>query len=332
MRLRYPRYSRCPRKNRAIDPRAEARREREACYSLATAIWTKLPQKLRCSIYEYLIDDDYPDPVQLRARETGEDAYIKPSLRIFSPPYVPRGLAREAATVCYRLTHICCNTRELHDQLTNDIFDLNVYPYNCFSMLHLTISLEDMRGETSAFDLSGSTAANSYPAQNMAKEKADLTELYQTLEENFSRYLGVSPMSQTVHILLYMESYEYTQSPQRKSELKDMLDCERVFLNTLEAIRKPVYDLIHRGVKVVITWQEDSGDYDNDRGCECEEDGKTHETPMQNLFHLSKEEWEQVRSKITLYHPCPCLAEEPMLMRCRRRKPRTWVSMINGIP
>ncbi|KAI4946190.1 hypothetical protein J4E86_008893 [Alternaria arbusti] len=131
----------------------------------------------------------------------------------------------------------------------------------------------------------------------MAKEKADLTELYQTLEENFSRYLGVSPMSQTVHILLYMESYEYTQSPQRKSELKDMLDCERVFLNTLEAIRKPVYDLIHRGVKVVITWQEDSGDYDNDRGCECEEDGKTHETPMQNLFHLSKEEWEQEKAE-----------------------------------
>jgi len=199
-------------------------------------------------------------------------------------------------------------------------------------MLHLTISLEDMLGETSAFNLSGSTATNSYPAQDMAKEKADLTELYQTLEENFSRYLGVSPMSQTVHILLCMESYKYVQSPKRKSELKGMLDCERVFLNALEAIRKPVYDLIHRGVKVVITWQEDSWDYHNDNGCECGEDGKTHETPMPNLFHLSKEEWEQVRSKITPYHPCLCLAEEPMLMRCGRRKPSTLVSMMNGIP
>lgn len=109
--------------------------------------------------------------------------------------------------------------------------------------------------------------------------------------------------------------------------LTALRDYERGFMNVLESIRKPVYDMIHTGCNVEVTWRmldvddypgrtccadgdcgesdcNSDGDSDtkSEEGCGCSEYDvcSLYKDRKLDLFRLSKEEWETVHTFLNL--------------------------------
>ena len=137
-----------------------------------------------------------------------------------------------------------------------------------------------------------------------------------------------------------MDKYPPCWDVVRQRDITFMRDHERRFMNVLETIRKPVYDMIHTGCKVEVKFaperyngyerdddsesdtfhyrpgDSDKGSEKSDENCHCNDDPDDGLSVLDltlSLFYLSKEEWEKVRNPSTRTPPSPLTPSPPLL-------------------
>ncbi|KAI4707920.1 hypothetical protein J4E89_007550 [Alternaria sp. Ai002NY15] len=180
--------------------------------------------------------------------------------------------------------------------LMDNKFHERVFPYQWLTKLHLTIKIDDITAQTYEANYGNNWVIDQERAEGIECEERRLKNLYEKLDSSFALLLKRDRLatfsSLKIHIMLELEHYPYTDSPDTETRIA-MLNCERGFLNVLEVMRKPVYGLIHAGANVVITWDEEMDGY---QCCDPFIDQK----PIPGLFHLSKKAWKKVCSGFIL--------------------------------
>ncbi|KAI4924888.1 uncharacterized protein J4E92_006924 [Alternaria infectoria] len=278
-------------------------------------MYAKLPRELRDIIYEYAIKErilhrvpDFPQ------RKNAEVPSIQ---RIYSQHYVGVEVAREAAEYYYSQQHIIAKFQTLRETLTRDIFHLGVKPYMHIRTLHVRINNDKISGclvKEAGADANGRLIENVYVENCIAQEKGNLNDLYQKLEAGFALFKGKrEPSLLKLRIIIKMSGYSNAYYEHTQEGVTAMRDYERRFINMLETIRKPVYDMIHAGCNVEVKFEKEVisavdrywGDgTDSGIGSDSDEDTDVYMrldlTPA--LFHLSKEDWEKEKATNVYIH------------------------------
>ncbi|KAI4675295.1 uncharacterized protein J4E84_010187 [Alternaria hordeiaustralica] len=229
-----------------------------------------------------------------------------------SQHYVGVEVAREAAEFYYSQQHIIAKFQTLRETLTRDIFHLGVKPYMHIQTLHVRINndkISDCLVTKAGADGHGRLIENAAMEQSVAQEKRNLNDLYQKLEAGFALLQAKrEPSSLKLCIIIKMSGYNDDYYEETQEDVTSRRDYERRFMNVLETIRKPVYDMIHAGCNVEVKFEPELDEGYEDRywgdgtdgGIESDSDEDTDVYMRLNLtpalFHLSKEEWEKVRS------------------------------------
>jgi len=328
-----PQSSRLRRKKHYKKRQSSPECERQACRCLATAIHTKLPRELRDVVYKHAIEE----PKLFYVHELPQDkiADVESVRRIYSQSYVGLEVAREAAEYYYSREHIIANFQNLRETLTRDVFHLGVKPYMHIQTLHVRIRIDEISGSLvrrGGTDKNGRLKESQSVKEAVVQEKINLNNLYQKLEAGFSLFKGTrEPSFLKLVVNLKMDKYPPCWDRVYQRDITVMRDHERRFMNALETIRKPVYDMIHTGCTVEVKFapeyyngqerddgrcdddsesetfhyrarESDKGSEKSDEDCHCNDDpddGLAVLNLTPSLFHLTKEEREKVRSSPT---------------------------------
>ena len=277
---------------------AEVKRDKQACLRLAAAFRTKLPWVLRCKVYHILLEEARRNQVDLGAPKPGKNAYVPPLLRIYSPAYVGDKVAWEAAIIFNRQTHLVCrDVDQLVPALMDNKLHESVFPYQWVKMVHITFDIEALTVPILyEVDYGYDDDADTEREELLMQEQRNFKDLFKKLESGFSLLMKRHPdtplSSLTVHLMLKLGDYPYVDSPDVQSRM-EILNCERGFLNLLLFIEIPVYDLIHAGARVIITWDEG-------KEAICNGQDGPLQKPIPGLFHLSKKAWKKVCTEPSL--------------------------------
>ncbi|KAI4660672.1 uncharacterized protein J4E78_005377 [Alternaria triticimaculans] len=295
--------------------RTKSQVEQQACRRLAIGMYSKLPRELRDIVYGYAIKEPFlirvPDFQQLK------NAEVPSTKRIYSQFYVGVEVAREVAEYYYSKQYIIAKFQTLRETLTQDVFHLGVKPYMHTRELHVLINNDKISGclvKEAGADANGRLIENVYVENCIAQEKGNLDDLYQKLEAGFALFKGErEPSLLKLRIIIKMSGYSHAYYEHTQEGVTAMRDYERRFMNMLETIRKPVYDMIHAGCNVEVKFEKEMisavdrywGD-GTDSGIESDSDEETDIYMRLNLtpalFHLSKEEWEKEKATNVYIH------------------------------
>lgn len=189
--------------------------------------------------------------------ESGSFDALKLGGWLLNPEYVGRGMAREIAEIFYAENDFWSNVNTLEELLVVDRTQTGFRPY------------EYIRGKLNV-DIA-TTCGNGFSErawQSTENEMAFLNGVYKRL----NHLLLLTRKSEVIIMIKISSSTPYYMRVEQS---------ERRFLNIMEAVRAPIYDLMHSGVRVIVT---------HHRFCDSHRQSIS-EGPM-NLFRLSKEEWE----------------------------------------
>lgn len=177
---------------------------------------------------------------------------------ILDPDFVGKDVALEAAEVYYSQNMFDVNHhRHLSAFLTHDPFDAGFAPYEHICKLTVIVNLQ-------------TPYLVGYTMHDIKGEMETLEEVYTTLERGFA--LFSSKRQREIHVRIETELISLGEDADH--------DHERRLHNILEAVRKPVYDLMHcYGCKVSV--------FHDDRSFVLAD--------ITHYFRLTSEEWQEVR-------------------------------------
>lgn len=191
------------------------------------------------------------------------------------------------------------------------------------SQLHLTINIEDVTAPRYKANYGNDSAIVREREESLDLEWKLHSYINTTFNSSFALLLKAERISHMkVHIMLELGSYPYMDSPDTESHMA-MLDVERSFLNVLEDMRKPVYDLVHAGARVIITWDEE-----REPRYQPDMRGDPLQRPLVGLFHLSKKDWEEVCNEPRMHTITHTKSKTTVLTFLTRRKPIAWLTMV----
>ncbi|KAI4661119.1 uncharacterized protein J4E79_004929 [Alternaria viburni] len=278
-------------------------------------MYAKLPRELRDIIYEYAIKER----ILHRVPDFPQRKNVVPSIqRIYSQSYVGVEVAREAAEYYYSQQHIIAKFQTLRETLTRDIFHLGVKPYMHIRTLHVRINndkISDCLVTKAGADGHGRLIENATTEQCIAHEKRNLNDLYQKLEAGFALFRAKrEPSLLKLCIMIKMSGYNDDYYEETQEDVTSRRDYERRFMNVLETIRKPVYDMIHAECNVEVKFEPELDEGYEDRYWGNGTDSRSESesdfyfdvfsplTLTPPLFHLSKEEWEKEKATHIYIH------------------------------
>lgn len=251
--------------------------------ALHTAMCAKLPIEVRNMIYFYLIaekrpptyfgQDSYNPNFQSgteikvdHALQDGRTAFdagtydiLEPGGWLLNPEYVGHGMAREIAEMFYILNKfVVPEVRFLPELLIVDRTQTGLMPY------------EYIRGKLGV----GITTTRC----NGGNERA-----WQSTENEVEFLDGVCNQLNTLNLLKHKSQLSITITVRTSAPLwKPESEGERRFYNVMEAIRWPIYELIHGGVQVSVNHTAQSS-----LRTRTISEGPT------NYFAMGREEWEE---------------------------------------
>jgi hypothetical protein len=186
----------------------------------------------------------------------------KPGGWLLNPEYVGSDMAREAAEVFYSMNEFCVSHESLSDFLTFDRTQSGFKPYEYVRgtlQVHITTTCGNGHNERAW--------------SNTEHETAFLNGIYINLDA-----LTLVKRKQQLHVKIRL----YTGAPLHATRYNG----ERRFYNIMEAVRSPIYDLIHAGVKVDVEHVKASS-----------HSRRSFTEGEANHFRMEKSVWEEEKEK-----------------------------------
>lgn len=263
----------------------EADVQADSCASLTklnSAMHARLPTELRSMIYAYLLptedsasfwlpeydpyfdDPDLEDSVTTkRSFDAGTQDTDKPGAWL-NPAYVGKNMARDLAEIYYSSRSFSLDMRNMSQFLHEDRTDSGFKP-----MEHLR------KGLTIRVMTTMTYAENGWVWSSIENEQDVFDRIYTTLKD-LLLLSHLPKMPVTICIC--------TCSVASESEVESV----RRFYNIMEAVREPIYDLLHAGVDLKI-WDEPLF------SCVANNDSQMTQEGSLNQFAMGKDEWHKER-------------------------------------
>jgi hypothetical protein len=176
---------------------------------------------------------------------------------LLNPEYVGHGMAREVAEMFYSSNNFdVSESNFLSELLTMDRTQTGLKPYEYIRQIEVTIHTPD----------------------TSSKERA-----WQNTENEFAYLEGIHNQLKMLNLVTHKSGVSIKIRLWTSSHIDNSLECLRRFYNLMEAVRLPIYELIHKGVKIWVKHVQFET---------FDEEDIINEDPK-NFFSMGKEQWEE---------------------------------------
>ncbi|KAF2872187.1 hypothetical protein BDV95DRAFT_38360 [Massariosphaeria phaeospora] len=256
------------------------------CLPIASSFFASgLSRELRDVVYSYLCVEKVKihigrpsyieEPITDRVRQR-EHEDMQPDSYAMDPRYMGESMAQEVAETYYSQNHFSVPSynKHLKGLLSSHPLLPAIRPFDLIRKVDVPIE----EFQSAAW-------------LNWEQEK-------EQLDERYNRLSSLCMLSRRDQVQVKIElstQYSAFKSPSHHPE--NELQEERHILNSLEVMRKPIYDLLHSGSKVILRHEQEPQHEDDDQVWQWRyltSFGERNDAVM-NVFQLTAEEWQKVR-------------------------------------